>query len=90
MACTFGLLSYQEDIGSGKETSICLVCNLLTVDFDDFVEEALEVVAAGLFAVDDLELGWEVRQGEVDVLEIHVDDFMKRLKFAVPLHTAGH
>jgi hypothetical protein len=87
---TFSLLASHEDVYGGEEASIGLIGDLFCVYLDCSIEEEFKVLPPGLLAVDDLKLGGEVVQIEVDVLEVHADDFIEGFELAVSLEAAQH
>lgn len=84
------LLADHKHVDGGEQPPVGLVGDPLAVDLEYPIEQLLEVVPPGLLAVDDLELGGELGQVEVDVLEVHANDLVERLEVAVPLHAPHH
>ena len=59
----FGLFkaTCEEDVKSGKESTISLVCDLFKVNMNNLVEKIFKILAASLLPMDNLILRRELR-----------------------------
>ena len=82
--------SSHKDEDRREQASVGLISYFFTVYGQYFVEHCLEILPPGLFPIHELIFGGKVFHVEVDIFEIHPDDFVEGLELAVPLRTPDH